>query len=566
MFHDMSFLKQPRREPHKPPSRRRESEVKRGEREREDIAAFFLHKTLPDNHDVQGRKQPDDSGLFRHDDRICDDLFNTPGRRHAHNQPGLLPEMDQRHAPIHESTGRAEKGQSKPSTCISRSTSLQSTGLRDSSMGNARTLSSTPVRIREALARSGIFENTGIPSGNSHGHQGQRFHSQEELASARSSSMSQSIGKNAQQGLGRNVRIVLYQDRGTMADEKMVGPEDDASHRPMQTPPAVSQAEPLDTARPAQSVNMFCSSLPVGEVSTDPCKTTDTSTNLHDTQMCNQALGPDEGSLSFQAVPERPSSPKCAVVERLEAAAENMRPLCSPPATSATTLIDRQPSWSLAGNTMHCPSKAEVVPTTSIPCVPSVGNDAHRVLQGPVLSPFQRDRVLLKPSLSVCLTQARPVTDGTSTPHAISQTQFPVVNHYLDQTSSILPVRVRSKSMTDHTASMQYNHSHRDYQSVQDYIAEIERHILDQTDVDEGSEVSSSKEINLTSNSDLAELDADVEHANAYLQSHVRPNGPYLNQAANSASPHNWTAVAELEEDEEQRFMSSFWRPSGHPI
>ncbi|ROW11402.1 hypothetical protein VMCG_01571 [Cytospora schulzeri] len=62
-FHEMAFLKQPRREPQKPISRSREKERRRSERELEEVSAFFLHKNLPESHDASGRKQTAISGL-----------------------------------------------------------------------------------------------------------------------------------------------------------------------------------------------------------------------------------------------------------------------------------------------------------------------------------------------------------------------------------------------------------------------------------------------------------------------------------------------------------------------
>ncbi|KAL2290640.1 hypothetical protein FJTKL_14675 [Diaporthe vaccinii] len=59
-FHEMHFLKRP--PPPKPVSRGRERAKKRGERELEEVSAFFLHKGLPEAAGTSGRDQPTLSG------------------------------------------------------------------------------------------------------------------------------------------------------------------------------------------------------------------------------------------------------------------------------------------------------------------------------------------------------------------------------------------------------------------------------------------------------------------------------------------------------------------------
>lgn len=566
MFHDMSFLKQPRRPPQKAPSSRRESENKRAEREREGISAYFLHKNLPDSYDVQGREQLDyQSGLSSHNDKTGDDSFNALERRRALNKSRLLSDLAHRHARVRENAPREERVQSKSSTCISPSTSRLSTGLRESSESDARKLSSTPARISEALARTGIFDNTGIACRNDHIHQRPEFgpHARDGLVSAISSYMSQTLGKVASPDSGQIVRIVRYQDRGTMADEKMMGLEDHANNTSMPSRPSISQAEPFDTVRPHQSVDTSCHKIPLSEASIGLCKMTNTGTNSRSTSLCDQAIGPDERGSCREAVPERPRSPKCAIVERLEAAAEDAWPPCSPPATSATTHINRHSPRSLVSTTIQDPPNTQVVSTRAFPCVPLPAYDAKLLAPDPFLAMLPRERTSLDPPAPWYSAQFRVPVDETSRPHAITQTQLPTVTHYADQPSSALPSEVHFEPMTAHAASMQHNLSHRGRQSMQNYIVEMERRILDQTDVSEGSGRSPSKRLIFKLNSDLAERHRDAVHASAYLTTQDGLSDQHLDAAPNKASLHHWAAVAELEADEEQRFMSSFWRING---
>lgn len=553
MSNSMSFLKQPRRESQKPSSRRRESDARRGERERDDISAFFLHNSLSDRYDMQGRKQVDESVFPSPHGKTSDDFFIGPERRHALNPYRPLSDKDHGQVQSHESSPRVDRGQIKPNRHISGTCRRPSTG-REPSVSDSHTLSSTPVRIREALIRSGIFDNTSISCDNSHGH-----HMLESgkggLASAKSTSMNQTLGKHAQP---EPIRIVRYQDRGTMAEATVTGPDDHDNHLSMQNRFPIPRDEPLDNARSQLSVDLSCAKIPVSEASI--------STTSHSKKWGDQARRQDEGSSCSQMAPERPRSPKCAVVERLQAAVEYVRPSSCPPATPAIAQMNRHSSWSLLGNRIHSPSEAQAVSTRSFLFVPSSGDDANRLAPHLIVRRFQRESTLLEPPTPWCSMPIRATAGRISPSRDVWQTQSPAVPHFPDQTSGAVPSKVQSQSVTARLASTQHNQSYGVHQSMQDYIVELERQILDQMGSGEDSGISSSKEVDFMLNSDLPEVDIDVEHANAYIQSPEGLSGPYLDQAPRSASPHNWTVVAELEKDEEQRFMASFWRPNGYPI
>lgn len=566
MFHEMSFLKQSRREPHKPLSRRRESENKRGEREREDISAFFLHKSLPDRYDGQDRRQPDHSGPSSLDGRMGDDYLNTHERRYSPNQPGLLSQMEDHHARVRDHTLRKESGGSKPSTLISWSTSGPSPGLRESSVSHAQALSPTPELFRGALAQSGIFDNTGIACRNSHGYESTQsgLNSKDGLASARSPTVSQTQGKTPHQGLYQSVRIVHYQDRGTMANEKVMGPEHHFKNPLMQDRSSTSQAQPSDITRPEQSVSMTSANIPVSEASIGLCKKFNTSTNSHDTNMGDQVITPDGETQCFEKAPERPKSPKWALIERLESAAENMKPLYSLPTILTTAQMSYQAPRSVAGNALRSTCSPKTVPTRPVPYGPASIHDTNRLAPEPFLAPVHRDKMSLELSTSDFTTHARTFTEEIPTPYGIPQTQLPIVVHDHRQAKSILPAAIQSES--PHAASIHHNRGHKFRQSMQDYIAEIERQSLDEREAGGGSRATSSRETHTMRDSSLAELDAEIEYESAYLQSDVGLSGPSVDQISSSATPCYWAAVTELEEDEEQRFMSSFWRPNRYPI
>lgn len=565
MFLDMSFMKQPRREPPKPLSRRRESENKRGEREREDISAFFLHKSLPDRYDVQTRKLPVKSRHSSHHGTKGDGSSEPCEPQHALSQPRPLPsDSDHRVARICADPPHTERGEGKASARI-WSTSPPSTVLQDPPVSSVHTLSSTPVRIRGALAQSGIFDNTGIVCGDSHGYRRPEVqaHSKDVSASARSPAMSEVPGQVAQTGSGQSVQIVRYRDRGTMADEKMEGPEDHNNHPPTHTPCAVPDAGRSDTARPVQSMDTSSAELALGEVSTGPCEMTTMSTTPPDAYARNQ-VSPEEGFSCLQAVPDRPKAPKWAVVERLAAAAEGLRSPCFPSPTIATSQRSAKHPSPCGGTATHRPFSANMDSITPFPYVPVSNRNAGGLASEPVPTPFQRSNAPSRLRPSWDRSQLMATMDKNYTAFAASQCN-PAVVEYADQTSSAFPVEVKSNVMTAHATSMLHNHSYEAQQSIKDYIAEIEELFLNQTEEGESGESTSTKDNNVMLSSDLANFDTDSsQHESAHHQSHVGQTGQWLRQAPDRASLYTWAAVAELEEDEEQRFMASFWRPNGH--
>lgn len=568
MFHDMSFLKHPRREPPKPLSRRRESENKRGERDREDISAFFLHKSLPDRHDVQTRKQPIKSRHSSHYGTEGDGFSEPCERQHALNQPRPPPlDSDHRLARICADPPHNERGEGKASVRISWSTRPPSTALQDPPVSSARTLSSTPVRIREALAQSGFFDNTGIACGDSHGYRRTEVqaHSKDVSASARSPAKGEVPDQVAQTGSGQSVHIVRYRDRGTMADEKMLGPEDHNNHPPTHTPCSVPNAERSDTARPVQLMVMSSAELTLGEVSIGPCELTTMSTIPPDAHARDQVISPDEGTSCLQAVPERPKSPKWVVIERLEAAAEGLRSPCSPCSPSPTKATpQRSPKHPsrFGGTAIYRPFSANMDFTNPFPYVPVSNHNASGSALEPVSTPFQRSNAPSRLIPSWNRSHFTATMDRDYTAFAASQCN-PAIIDYADQTPSAFPTEVKSNVMTARATSMLHNHSYEAQQSMKDYIAEIEELFLNQTEEGESGESTSTMENSVMLSSDLVNTDSS-QHESAHHQSHVGQVERWLRQAPDRASPYTWAAVAELEEDEEQRFMASFWRSSGH--
>lgn len=573
MFHDMSFLKQPRREPPKPLSRRRESENKRGEREREDISAFFLHKSLPDRYDVLSRTHPVKNRHSSHNGTEDGGYSELCERQHALRQPRPSPSgLDLRLARINADPPQTKRGQGKESARISSSTSSPSTGFKEPPESSVQTLSSTPVRIRGALAQSGVFDNTGIVCGDNSGYRRPetQAHSEDVSASARHPAVSETPGQIAHPGPGQSVLIVRYQDRGTMADETMVGSQDDADCPSTQIPCSVPEAVGSDRVRPVQSKDMPFAELALNETPTGLGGMTITSATSLDAHVDDKVIRSSEGALCLQAVPERPTSPKWTVIERLEAAAEDLRSSCFQSSTKAESdRIAKHPSQS-ADTAFHHPFNSYLAPTSLLPYVPVSNRDNGGFESEPMLTRFQTSKTPLKPMPSWTQLQSKTIVNENHTALAVSQCISPDVVDCVEQTSRTFPIEVKSNVMEAHALSMPHSHRHEAQQSMKDYITEMEELILNQTEEEESVESvesSSTKETKVMLSSDLADCNTcSGQHESAHHQSRVGQAGQWLWQAPDRASSYTRTAIAELEEDEEQRFLTSFWRPNGHHI
>lgn len=308
-FHEMHFLKRP--PPPKPVLRGRERAKRRGERELEEVSAFFLHKGLPEVPGTSGREQPTVSGASSLD-------------RATRNSSASI--ID---APTYQSRSGEEYGYESPD--IDRESSRGPTNWTWSSSyvplerGTAQvsvarehvpTQSSTPLRSRNALERTGIFKNTGLscverpkkvssPTSRSKNN----WSNGEPLAV-----MSADVVNRQQDTSRQNVRIVRYHDRGVMASEeaettaawrqKVTEPRQDAVEQPKGSTPAKipASSSSVESSQVASEDKAVSHLQGEGDV----CRAAAFHAADHDTRL------------------DRPRSPKCTVVEQLEAAAENV--------------------------------------------------------------------------------------------------------------------------------------------------------------------------------------------------------------------------------------------------
>lgn len=305
----MHFLKRP--PPQKPVPRGRERAKRRGERELEEVSAFFQHKGLPEASGTSGRDQPTVSGvssLDRATRNSSASIIDAPphqprsGEEYKHKSP----DMDRE-----SSKGATNWTWSSSYVPLERGTAQASVARE-----HVPAQSSTPSRSRDALERTGIFRNTGIscverPKKASRATSRSKNNSsnREPLAV-----VSDDIVNRQPDTSKKDVRIVRYQDRGVMASEEAETTAGWLQKATETRQDAVDQPKGATTAKiTASASSVKCSRFaPEDETVNSP-----------------QGEGGMDTAEAFHAAdhgpgPDRPRSPKCTVVEQLEAAAENV--------------------------------------------------------------------------------------------------------------------------------------------------------------------------------------------------------------------------------------------------
>lgn len=583
-FHEMAFLKQPRREPQKKSlSRRRESEKGRDEREREEISAFFLRKNLPDRYDAQGKKQPPVSGLSSLDGRTG----VTSNNNFGHN-PGAKRTPESTRA---ESVARARDKQqrvyregSRTSTYMTWSTSHRSPGLEynspngveeDTERGNSEHgRSSTPMHVREAFARSGIFNNTGIsylPVSRQEG-EGPGINFKDGFIGAESPSVEDAPAQVCGAFPSEPARIVRYQDRGTMAVGETGCLDGQAHHtktntareQPTEDKDGASRAVEQDTTDIAASMTHVSVSASGLEQPTD--------SGVRGSLICNSdafdnGKSPNEGGNGLQTGPDRPRPPKLAVIERLEAAAEDVR-LRSPSDSTPVAQIAQEHTQPSGNHNLH----------HTLPPTPLRFSHYHAV--GPMCDAnWLPPRAFLMPrrnlgALSAPSTLSAPWRPMVSSPRSSlvknpsprGTRSDPFITGRVVQSTNPFPLEYlpsSTESLVDSTQDLVGQQSQ--HQSMQDYIAQIEQEVLGRC-----SEYDQSRQFPVTETDHVREpkftgLGGDNESKSAY-QPYNGMNGTLLDRAPSNMSQHHREHVQYLDEDEEQRFMSSFWRTNQYHI
>lgn len=620
----MAFLKQPRCEPLKPISRSREKERKRNERELEEISAFFLHKSLPESQDAPGRKQTAINGLSSLDNVLVNISSHDPGTRQDQNVS----------SPAHDNDG----GFSKPSEQISHekqhgrgttystwSASHHSNNLVISPMSEVpekqHIWSSTPISIREALAHTGIFENTGIHSvASRQQHDKGRPTCLKDQSSNLKSPLvpvCQTI-QLEQETHNQPVRIVRYRDRGTMADEDEVCTGNNGEKSLMQCTTTSAQEaklhivdhslhEGLAAAPTSMSQETASQYAHRGEVSCPKTSSVDA------------GIPSSEGGIGIR--PERPKSPKWAVIEQLEAAADKIEPQESQTHGAAEQIMLQ------ARQDKHATSSCYTYPVTKDhepltqdvqfsehlrPARPSrlylpEGIQQHGQTEQQGNAPgglnFQlrprRFQLPTQSAYSPLCDVGRPAFRNSSAPGSrLCAPSGPLAQGYAtmqqnnfvssvprsqnDMSSSFATGHMREES--DRLASMERHPmpsregillQNLSQETMQGFIAQLEEDVFSRPQEEDDDEVSPMSQRNGVQKCNVGNLaHGDETHG---FQSFVEDSGhtgglwedapPIRNQPPSRASLQNWADVRKTgDHEEEQRFRSTFWRPNRYPI
>lgn len=563
-FHEMSFLKQPRREPQKPLSRRRETDKRRGEREQEEISAFFLHKSLPDRYDAQGIKQPRISVLSSLDGTTGG--VSVYGSERPNHQNHSSPDFSKDHhlSRGYDRTQHREREGSKGSTYITWSTSHKAPTLGDESVDrdleerhreDAR--SSTPVHVREALIRSGIFENTGIsslPALRLEG-EGPRGTLKDSLVDA--SHPNTPAGRAA---CDQPLRLVHYQDRGTMANEEVAGLDgqvDNTRASIINNESTDANAEKLAEQATIDIATTF--RVPANETSAGQPKQINVACGP--SPNTSESTTPDVEGCGLISEPERPKSPKWMVIKQLEAAVKDVKHMDRLSMTSPVAKIAEEHVLP-TGNRFFEPHQTlfSTADRIAYPNAPDLMHNARWSAFGAAPTPSQKFDIL--PGIPTPSYQS----GSSGEPHfSFSTHQGPfqrlAVMDLLQDTDDA-PFQGQPSSSRAVISSTQTS---RRQQRLHDYIAEIEREVLGCVPEPHDSKASPIMGRDVQ-DPGMAHLSCEDEPSRMCFQPYIGTSGPPPDHALSSLSQHSRAHAYSLEEDEEQRFMSSFWRPNGLPL
>lgn len=602
-FHEMHFLKRP--PPQKPVPRGRERAKRRGERELEEVSAFFLHKDLPEASGIPGRDQPTVSGASSLDRaaRISSAsiIGAAPHQSRSDEENGHeVPDMDRE-----SSRGATNWTWSSSYVPLERGTAQASVARE-----HVPTQSSTPSRSQDALERTGIFMNTGIthvdrPKKASKATSRSKNNSsnREPLAVA-----SADILNRQQDTSSQNVRIVRYHDRGVMANEeddttagwrqKVIETRQDAVEQPKGVTPAMITASASSVTCSRVASEDEAVTRPQGEG--DVCIATAFDAADHETGL------------------ERPRSPKCTVVEQLEAAAQNVasQKIQNHLAGGLTSLPVREDVQSASGHYNHPilgtydtsqPDRLEIKlglvgdrhldlfdaiqennrldtiadglrdkqrahevnMTPQIALRPTSGN-SHRV--GEIKWPAFDSQIASSAHRgpSGVHSMARYALESPSSAHMISpnsDTGSQVVmndwaaighgqlvnKHYLFRAQSVLPT----------AAELSLQRSDRQ-QSLEEYIAQIENEVLSRPQEDEVDCDAPMPSWHGMQDHDAVYPDCASQAHQSYTDAHdqdLSEDGHLKNLSIGGTHDRGGGVIHNSHVDqEEQRFMSTFWR------
>lgn len=545
-FHGMDFLRQPRREAQKPLSRKREADKKRSDREREDVSAFFLQGNVPIALDApRNRSKPAAAVLSSADSLNGDTSSRASGRWRSSSQSAIVAQSG-----LLASTGQEQERNEhlqgdKATTYLSWTTSHASSrpGVQLASQSPGKQISihsPTPTDVREALAETGVFHNTGIPyMGPITGDH--ETWSRDEVAMPRRFGGSPRI-LASQTYQNEPIQIVRYQDRGTMVTQEDIPRKRPDEHignihvRPHAINPLKERlqgASKTSLGAPTQTNAALASGVPTQLVR----RTTDAHVSPSPKQAPSNHFTIDGQDKEHGTRTGRPVSPKLSVVERLEAAANSH---WREPTERETIHDARHGEW-----------------------YPGPQGDGRESM------PLSREGARWWPAHTARLGMVRNRETPVTVSSCFVSTEFPellVRDTSAHEETGEADGFVQYCEHPDHQAvdispSMMFDQNTKQAgqggHGMREYITQLEREVLASMhgDVSWGPTLEERDNRALTRHQSQTEIGT---------QPPSRMSPTLLQQSSKAASHPSWVQAWNHEDTEEQerRFMSSFWRPN----
>lgn len=540
----MDFLRQPRREPQKPPSRRREADKKRSDREQEEVSAFFLQNIVPMSFDARDRRNPTTAWPSSARGATADTSSHVSEPWRPSGQLKNAVENDPHPVTAHERS-EGSKAATYLTWTASRGSPVSRTRLTSKSPKERNSIRSpTPLDVREALADTGVFHNTGIRCAVTNGGDDKNIAQDEPI-------MSRHSGRSPRFRFSRPrydepIRIIRYQDRGTMITQEDI-PHTSPGKQIRTTPVCASAVTTQDriqgasetpTTVQASSKTGLASGVPVQPL----CRTGVAHVILGSKQPTDEPITINGNSEERDVQPERPVSPKISVVERLEAAANNQR---QSPMECGTTPNARYNEWYPEHRVGNLPS------------IPTSHDGAYRWPTRTAGSSMNRVRdVPTVPASCFVSTQFTGPHVGDMPAHEI-----------LDETAGLLQCYETPCLPAFQTPPvlMANRNSWQAAQSIQDYIAQLEREVLEKPQENVADEPASLVDLDSVDVMDDLGLGRRHQPLTQFgIQLPSQTNDTPIRHSTSGASRRGLIQSWKFDdtEEEERKFMSSFWRPN----
>lgn len=505
-------------------------------REREEVSAFFLHGNAPNMPEARVRNGSIAAMPSSADGATADASSHNSGHRHPSDQPVYAFETGVQSVVASEKERKEQSEASKATSCFSWTTSRESSN----------------TRARQALLDTGIFNNTGIQY-EAQGAKVNNVQGSGKLTTPRQHKASSTSLDATQAYQDKSIRIVRYQDRGTQHDRPYTHLDKhmqdiykcDAASLPHDKSQTIPAEQTLEAEKRVQKCFGGPGIMPTNGVLWKPLPRSKETcmpggpSQANEMPSANNANGEER-----DARLKRPASPKLSIVERLEA--------------MANIHAQQAAECEAAQNARHDDGNSGS-PARSLESMPLSYGSAHCWPTRAARAGSIRDRAMPMPSTS-CFAfkvSARPSIRDTVTDEKASLAQpYGPADH--------LAIQAPPSSL-----SKQARWPVGQYEGgIREYIDQIEQEMVNglQDDLAFGPETLV----------DLDGIDFEERSRPAHQQSPSQVGVHSSSRTSATISKHNYSGSPQLEwtrtwdsentEEEERRFLSSFWRPNRHNV